>query len=208
MSKPGTLTLTLVRSGATEWDDAGRLQGATDLPMSESGREALGASLEVSLNGQAKALTTILHGPDEASVQTAQAIAERGGARRREIAGLHDMDLGLWAGLREAELIERHPTLFRTWREDPGSITPPDGENLIEAEERIIGALSRALSKVSRGPVAIVLRPMALAMVRCRVENRPLADLWKAAEESQAIETFHAPRSRFDAVRTELRAGA
>lgn len=61
MTKPGTVTLTLVRSGATEWDDAGRLQGATDLPMSESGREALLATLDSSLNGKAKLLTAVLH---------------------------------------------------------------------------------------------------------------------------------------------------
>ncbi|MBL0921180.1 MAG: histidine phosphatase family protein [Phycisphaerales bacterium] len=208
MSKPGTLTLTLVRSGATEWDDAGRLQGSTDLPMSESGREALAACLEHSLNGQAKALTLVLHACDEASVQTAQAIVDRGGARRREAPGLCDMDIGLWAGLREAELFERHPTLFRTWREDPGSITPPDGENLIDAEERILGALSRSLSKVSRGPVAVVLRPFARAVVRCRLQDRPLAELWKAADEAQPIETFEVPRSRLEPVRTGLRAGA
>ncbi len=208
MTKPGTVTLTLVRSGATEWDDAGRLQGATDLPLSESGREALLATLDASLNGKAKLLTAVLHGPDEASAQTAQAIADRGAGRRRESAGLRDMDLGLWAGLRQTELLDRHPTLFRTWREDPGSITPPDGENLLEAEERILGALSRATAKAGKGPVAVVLRPLALALVRCWIQERPLTELWQAVEESSPVETFEAPRSRLDSVRTGQRAGA
>ncbi len=208
MTKAGNLTLTLVRSGATEWDDAGRLQGSTDLPMSESGREALVASLDTSLNGQAKALTLILHAPDEASRQTAQAIVERGGARRREVEDLQDMDLGLWAGLRESELIERHPTLLRAWREDPGSLTPPDGENLVDAEERIITALSRAVSKAGKGPVAIVLRPLAFAIVRCWLQERPLAELWRVTEDAPTIETLEVDRSRLDSVRTGVRAGA
>lgn len=208
MTKTGTMTITLVRSGATEWDDAGRLQGTTDLPLSESGRQSLGATLDASLNGQAKALSLVLHGPDDASRQTAQAIVERGGARRREVEDLRDMDIGLWAGLRESELVERHPTLLRAWREDPGSLTPPDGENLVEAEERILGALRRVASKAGRAPIAVVLRPLAFAIVRCWLLDRPLSELWRVAEEATPVETIEIDRSRLDAVRTGSRAGA
>jgi broad specificity phosphatase PhoE len=208
MTKAGMLTLTLVRSGATEWDDAGRLQGAIDLPLSESGRESLGATLDAALNGKARAHTLVLHGPDEASRQTAQAIVDRGAARRREIADLHDAELGLWSGLRESELLERHPTLLKAWRDDPGSITPPDGENLLEAEERILAALRRAVARCGRGPVAVVLRPLAYALVRTWQQDRPIADFWRIADEAPPVETFETDRARLDAVRTGQRAGA
>ncbi|HVZ93598.1 MAG TPA: histidine phosphatase family protein, partial [Phycisphaerales bacterium] len=52
MGKQTGIQVVLVRSGRTEWDDAGRLQGVTDLPLSESGRSALGGQLGSAFGGE------------------------------------------------------------------------------------------------------------------------------------------------------------
>jgi len=60
MAKKDQIDLLLVRSGRTEWEEAGRLQGQADLPLSEAGREVVLANLRHLLAGDAPALTAVL----------------------------------------------------------------------------------------------------------------------------------------------------
>lgn len=195
------IELVLVRSGATDWDDGGRLQGDTDLPLSEPGREALNAALDLGLVDAASGAAVVLHGPDEASRQTAHEAAIRLSARTREVAGLRDVNLGLWAGLRDAELAERQPSLHRQWRDDPASVTPPEGENLADAEDRALAALAKALSRTTRGPVVVVLRPMLHALLRSWLRQEPMSRLWEVADGAPAIERLQVDRDSLTTAR-------
>ncbi len=210
MAKNGTIHVLLVRSGATEWDDAGRAQGETDLPLCPSGRERLAAELSDHFRccaGSAwSELDGVLHAPDEASRETAAILATMAGARTRELDGLRAMNMGLWEGLRDAELLERHPTAYQQWLEDPTVVTPPDGESLPEAEERLLEALRKGLAR--RSSAAVVLRPPAFGLLRCWLLGRPATDLWKVIEEAPCIESFVIERSRLKELPSRARARA
>lgn len=210
MAKLGTIHVLLVRSGATEWDDAGRSQGETDLPLSPSGRERLTAEVSDHYRccaGSAFApLDVVLHAPDEASRETASLLAAAAGTRAREMDGLRAVSMGLWEGLREAELLERHPTAFRQWLEDPTVVTAPEGEGIVEAEHRLLEALRKGLAR--RSSVGLALRPPAFGVVRCWLLGRPLTDLWSVIEEAPTIESFVIERSRLRTLPTQARVRA
>lgn len=55
MGKQSGTTIILLRCGRTDWDDAGRLQGATDLPLSESGRSELAAAVDAAFGDPSQA---------------------------------------------------------------------------------------------------------------------------------------------------------
>jgi len=196
MAKSTDIRLLLVRTGATEWEAAGRLCGTCDLPLSGEGRRVVKEAVAGVTGAE---ISVVLCGPDEASVETARALAERTGAKVRELDDLAEVGLGLWEGMLASEVEEKYPTAYRQWKDDPASVTPPEGESLAEAEERIIGGLSRGLSK-AKGATGVVLRPMAHALVRGRLLKVPASRVWAMMDESPAVE-WHSARG------DELKAG-
>ncbi|GIK19248.1 MAG: histidine phosphatase family protein [Leptolyngbya sp. PLA2] len=204
MAKSTDIRLLLVRTGATEWEAAGRLCGTCDLPLSLEGRRDVKESVSA-VNGET--VSVVLCGPDEASVETAKALAERTGAKVRELDDLAEIGLGLWEGMLASEVEEKYPTAYRQWKDDPTSVTPPGGESLAEAEERIIGALSRGLAK-AKGATSVVLRPMAHALVRSALQKVPPSRLWAMMDEAPAVEWRSARRDELRAGVERARAGS
>ena len=180
MAKIASHRVLLVRSGQTDWDLAGRLQGCTDLPLSPSGRSEVEA--EVADFGEV-GLSVVLCAPDEASQQTAELWAN--GAKVVVIPGLSEPNVGLWEGILRSELEDRYCRAGRQWGDDPSCVTPPEGESLETAAARLLPALGKALSKVKgrRGDVSLpagvglVLRPIAQSIVRCSVSDLPSSEL-------------------------------
>ena len=175
-----TLNLVLARSGRTEWDLAARLAGHSDHPLSDSGREELLAALEAV---ELPSVGLVFHGPDEASAATAAILAAKTGARTRELSGLTEADLGLWCGLGARDLEERYCSAFGQWRADPSVVNVPEGESVTEAENRIARALGNALerTRINGNAVAIVLRPVVFQLLRRRILDRPLSEVWDPA---------------------------
>lgn len=196
-----------VRAGATAWDEAGRLGGACDLPLCPTGEAQVRTALE-QIEGQA--IAAVISGPDEASVSTAKLFAESAGVKAKVFDGLHELDLGLWQGLLPTELEDKCPTAYRQWKDDPEAVSAPEGESVAEAQERIIGALAKALDRVSENgrPVVVILKPMALALVRCWLDGHPLARVWDVVEESCGTQWREVPRSLLDARREGSREAA
>jgi broad specificity phosphatase PhoE len=186
---PTKLRLILVRSGRTEWDCASRLAGRSDHPLSDSGRQELQSLLD---GAELPDVSLVLHGPDEASSATAELVAARTEAKSRELAGLEEVDLGLWCGLHTGDLEERYPTAFGQWQEDPGAVNVPEGEGIASAELRLTRAVSSALErlKVTGDAIAVVLRPVAYQILRRRLLDRPLAEVWDSEGGPPEFEAF------------------
>lgn len=192
MSKP--IVLTLVRTGATSWERAGRLAGGVDVPLCA---EAAAGCPELARQAAIGMPTLVLHADDQASLATAQAIAAQTGAKARSIEDLGEINLGLWAGLTEEALEERSPTIWRLWREDPTALNVPEGEQVSAASDRVVDALIRALAKVKGGTsVAVVLRPMSFGMVRCWLDAIPLNLLWQASEGGSDLQRCELAKDR------------
>lgn len=187
MAKSPSIKVLLVQAGPTAWDMEGRVGGTCELPVCEAGLCAFRESL-ARLNGSP--IGTVLCAPDEASRCSADMIAGIKGAKVRELEGLREMNLGLWEGMRREELEEKFPRAWRQWQEDPGALLVPEGETLGEAEDRIIGTLTRALARTgdeAKG-VCVVLRPIALVLVRRWLDQQPTSRLWEWHEGREPLE--------------------
>ncbi len=207
MAKADDVGLLIIRCGRTAWDEAGRFQGAADLPMSESGRAALTESLG---DEEIKALTpaTILCASDEASKESAQLVSAALGGKVREASGLAGIDFGLWQGLLDAELLERYPTAYQRWRQDPASVNPPEGETFLDVEVRVLTALRKAVEKAGAKPLAVVLRPLPYGLVRTWVHGSSTTRLWDLLEDGPNAEYHRVPRSLFRSILDAMKAGA
>ncbi len=193
MAKIATQRILMLRTGATEWVDAARLQGSTDLPLSPRGVEQI--RREVAALGHPP-LAAIVCGPDEASTSTAAVLAEVSGAKVIPVQDLDEVHFGLWEGMLRSELEERFCRAGKQWDDDPASVVPPEGESLDVFALRLLPALRRAIGKLGgrRGAtsvsrmggtgegVGVVLRPIADALVRCVLAGRPSNELCSAIE--------------------------
>ncbi len=195
MAKSDIVDLLLVRTGRTEWDDTGRLQGGTDLPLSEGGRSDLAQTLDGNLkHAGSPAITLVIHAPDEASSQSARMLSELGGGKLKPGPGLGAMRLGLWEGLLETELMDRYPTSYRQWRDNPAMVNPPEGETLLDTQLRLVRTLLKATERSAGKTVAVVLRPLEFGLLRGTLAGRPTTDLWTLIEDGPATERFSVAR--------------
>lgn len=191
MTTPQMMRALVVRSGSTEWDDADRLQGATDMPVSAKGLEHLKGCiglLEASGGGR---LGSIWCGPDEASMMTAELLSQTTGGVVSVSDELREMNLGLWEGMLVSEMVSRFPKACKAWMDDPSLVNPPGGESVLEAQDRLIGAVTSIMERARSGAaVGFVLRPIALGMVRCWMADEPTCQIWCEAQKSSWSKWF------------------
>jgi len=185
------VVLCLIQCGQTTWDTEGRVHGATDLPLSETGRQALIDELDRPREGKP---AVIYHPDDEAAADTAHLAAERWGSKTKALEELADPNLGLLEGLSVRDFEDRFPSRHRQWEEDPLSLAPPEGEGFAAAADRIFQAVAKLIKKSRSGEVAIVLHDLGAGMLRCWLADRPLGDLWKMTGDRPHIERYVLPR--------------
>ncbi len=172
------MKIVLVPCGRTEWQDEGRLLGRVELPLSPRGERecAEWAKQLATLN-----VNRILHGPDDLATRTAAVLARQLSVATRQLDELCEVDLGLWAGLTEAQLKRRFATAFRELRDAPLNVSPPGGESFSAAAERVRNCLCRQFRKNGASAIAVVLRPLAFALARCVLADADPAELWESA---------------------------
>lgn len=139
------------RHGNTDWNAANRVQGQTDVPLNDLGRE------------QARAAAPLLAGmrPDAIvasdlcrAVDTAAALAALTGLPVHTDARLRERYFGLWQGLSLTEVVERFPDEYARWRAgdpDPGA----EIETLDDLGKRIGAALQDAADLAVGGTVVV-----------------------------------------------------
>jgi broad specificity phosphatase PhoE len=108
--------LFIVRHGQTAWNAAGRLQGSSEVPLSDLGREQIAATAQ-RLARILEPQPIIVSSPLSRAVDTAQAIARAVGADVAVEPRLIERAYGVWEGLTEAERDARYPEENQRWRE-------------------------------------------------------------------------------------------
>ena len=178
------MNLYLIQCGQTEWLAAGRMQGRLSLPLSEAGVAEVAAMADQLAGLLAGAtLEAIFAAPCESCAQTAKMIAKRNGKPKvHQADDLAEVHIGLWQGKMAQEIKRRHPKVYRQWQEEPGSVTPPEGENFGQAYDRLVAALNGGVNREpAAGAIAVVVAPLAAAMLRCHLSGKPVMELWTMA---------------------------
>lgn len=210
MARADVFRVLLIRSGATAWDETEHLSGLADLPVCEAGLAGFDVGPESVGSAEPR---LVLSAEDQASEQTAELIATAFGCKSKSCGGLRDVDLGLWQGLRMGEIRERSPKIYKQWCDDPLSLNPPEGEPLRLAQERLIDEFMRAVEKASKGAkcsnpvVAVVLRPLAMALVRARLLGDSGLACWAKIQAEPAFEWHWIPQERVESLRATVSGG-
>ncbi|PZF88275.1 histidine phosphatase family protein [Micromonospora deserti] len=145
--------LIIWRHGNTDWNAAGRVQGQTDVPLNDLGREQARAAapLLAALRPDAIIASDLRRAAD-----TAAALAALTGLPVRADARLRERYFGHWQGLALTEAAERFPAEYARWR--AGDPDPGAGiESLDDLGKRVGAALQEAADAVPGGTVVVAM---------------------------------------------------
>lgn len=177
----------LIEAGPTPWDLEQRFVGNSSLPLAA---EAIDAIRHLVDNLPQQIDSVYRPAANEACTQTAQIIAKKFGLRSRDNPDLEEVGLGLWQGLLPEDVRKRFPTVYPKWQEQPLQVTPPDGEPLELAIQRIGEGLNRILRRNRNYCFALALRPMALQIAGGTLRGQSATAIAERLHHRQPIETI------------------
>ncbi|NOY40640.1 MAG: histidine phosphatase family protein [Planctomycetes bacterium] len=178
------LTVLLIRTGATEYDCQGRVQGTLDVPLSEDGRQQIE---EVARQLADQEVAVIYAGPCGATLQSAEIVAKQLHGKVKTVVKLCNLNHGLWQGMLIDDVKMKQPKVYKQWQEHPETVCPPDGESVQVVRERLQEVLAKISKKHKKGTVAIVAPEPLASVLRNILRDDALGDLWRVEDQNQPI---------------------
>lgn len=118
--------ITLIRHGQTDWNEAGRLQGHTDIPLNDVGREQAHVTAAYLASMAPDVKWQWLYTSDLSRARaTAGAIGAALGLPLHEDPQLRERSLGPLEGLAGPDIAKRFPELAPHWPHVPPELVPP-----------------------------------------------------------------------------------
>ncbi|RZL35234.1 MAG: histidine phosphatase family protein [Rubrivivax sp.] len=143
----------LVRHGETAWNRATRIQGHTDIPLSELGLAQAQRLAEALAD---EPLAAIYSSDLSRARQTAEALARLQGLPVQIDVGLRERAFGRFEGLSWDEIAQRHPEDSLRWRRREPDFQVGGGESLVTFSARCLAAARRAIAAHPGESIAIV----------------------------------------------------
>jgi len=168
------LKLILIRHGETLLNRENRVQGTTDIELSDYGRmqaERLAQSLKN------EPIERIVTSPLKRAYETAGAISRFHDAMIEADRDLQEMNHGDFENLTIKELRERHISILKQWETDPASVVMPNGESLHDLQKRAWGAIE-GIAKTARNAI-VVTHNMAIRTILCKIQGLDMLHIRK-----------------------------
>jgi broad specificity phosphatase PhoE len=170
------LKILLIRTGTTEYECQGRIQGTLDVPLSEEGQQQIEALVEPL---REQAIEMLYYAPCRATQQSAEILSEKLGFKTKKLDSLHNLDHGLWQGMLLEDVKLKQPKVYRQWQEHPETVCPPNGETLKQARERLLQSLSKLAKKHKEGTVGILVPEPLASLLHCLLLHEAVGGLWR-----------------------------
>jgi probable phosphoglycerate mutase len=145
--------LYVVRHGATDWNQSGRIQGHMDIPLNETGRaQSRLASIRLAV-----LRATALYSSDLLrAYETAQIIGRATGLEVVQTPGLREINFGVWQGLSSLQIRERDPDVYAARRTNPYDVAPAGAETWRHFYDRAMQAVRDILVTTAAQRVIVV----------------------------------------------------
>jgi len=144
------LKLILVRHGETYWNEEKRVQGGnSDIELNDTGWEQAGRLATFVKNEN---IIAILSSPLQRAKATAEAIASHHQLPVEVDQGLREMRFGELEGISISNLSTTFSQFLMQWWQDKETIKLPDGESLVELQQRAWQVIEYLLERHKNGP--------------------------------------------------------
>ena len=143
----------LIRHGATTLSAEDRFAGATDVPLSDEGRQQVGRLAD--RLGEVP-VAAVYASPLGRTLETAGILAAPHGLDVQQRDGLREISHGHWEQLTRHEVEEKFPAEAAAWEEDPFTFAPEGGESGLAVTARALPALIEIVRHHEGCPVIVV----------------------------------------------------
>ena len=178
----------ITRHGETEWNAEGRIQGHTDVPLSERGRAQAGMLAE----RLASVRIDAAYSSDLArAAQTARAAV---GGRELPITftpELREYNKGVFEGLTEAEYRDKYPELYEPSLANDLDFAPPGGETIRDTSSRLAGIVQRVKDAHMDEAILLVGHGGSLRAGIVSLLDLPLEANWKFAMHNCSLTVIY-----------------
>ena len=182
--------LILCRHGRTDWNDIGRYQGQTNVPLNDEGRRQAAALAELL---RAEPLDAVYSSDLARALDTAAAIARLHGLTVQPDARLREIDQGRWEGLTVPEIHARDAKLHAQWEAAPLTVRLPGGESVRDVEQRALAAVREVVARYPDGLVCFVTHKVVLTVIRCALTGQPLEPALRRLPSNASFERVEVP---------------
>lgn len=164
----------LVRHGETAWNKEGRFQGHCDIPLNELGLSQARDAALAAISWDHKAVYT---SPLHRTMQVAEEISRLAGTPVVPMPGLKELSLGDLEGVTGEEMRNNWPQVSADWRRDPGSVSMPNGESLVQLQQRAWAAIEEiAASHGEDDTLVAVSHNFAIRTIVAKLIGMPLSN--------------------------------
>ena len=148
-----TTRLYLVRHGSTVLSAEDRFAGATDVDLSDKGREQAQRLAERLANDK---ICAAYCSPMRRTYDTASIVGRPYGLTPQPRDGLREISHGRWEGLTRAEVESRYQDEYEAWETDPFTYAPEGGESGLSVLARALPVIRELVVTHANDTVLVV----------------------------------------------------
>ena len=167
-----TTIIDLLRHGDVE--GGRKYRGQLDDPLSQLGWEQLR-----SVTNKKQDWQQIITSPLQRCAKFSSELAQTHSLPLKTEPEFKEVSFGLWEGKTADELLESEPNNIKNYWNDPINTTPPQGENLVTFDKRIMLAWENMLKEFQGKHVLLISHAGVMRIILCRVLGMPLTELFK-----------------------------
>ena len=124
----------IIRHGETEWNQTGRFQGQSDVPLSAQGRAQAAA---LGRNLVAEHVDAVYASDLSRAMETAAPLADRYGLDVIPDPLLRELHFGRWEGRFFNEINEETPDMMKMFYRNPEEVNIPESEPFADFQRRV-----------------------------------------------------------------------
>jgi phosphoserine phosphatase len=183
----------MARHGQTGWNADRRFQGASDVGLSDLGRNQAHA-LGLALRG--RRLARVYASPLRRALETAEiALTAAGGASLTVLPDLTELSLGEWEGCTVDEIRAREGDPYQQWLQAPLDCAPPGGEALPDVCTRVCRAVDHIVNaRQDDGDVLVIAHGGIISVYVCHLLGLSFNALWRLRVDNASLTICAPPR--------------
>ena len=191
--------LYFVRHGQTTWNDIGRFQGSTDVPLNLLGIEQ---AEKAALALKDIHFDAIYSSPLNRAQVTAQTIARPHQLTVQVEPRIAEINFGQWEGMTFEEIERKWPGRIKEMYIHPDTVDIPGSETFADAESRTMDFLNELINANDNKTFLIVSHGAAIRTMICGLLQIPLDRAWLFSQGNANITRIEALKDGRNIVRT------
>lgn len=169
------MAIYLARHGETDWNLKGLIQGHTDIPLNETGKQQA-YELAAVIKDKGISINRIYSSDMKRARKTAEIVAKELSVEAYALKGIQEVNLGRWEGHTWKQVRELFPDEYREWYENRRYEVPPEGESYEQVLQRVVPVLSGIALKENEN-VLVVVHSAVIMSLLSYIYDKPFEEM-------------------------------